>query len=116
MASKTPQTLKRPVPKHVLNRLADLAQRQQALNDQINTERGQFLQGFAAGLGIDPTRFGLWINDGEDPITYEVLAKADFERRQRLQEAVNQAKAAAPKADPAPRKGEKPLALAEDAG
>lgn len=116
MASKAPQTLKRPLPKHVLNRLAELAQRQQALNDQINAERGTLLGDFAGFLGMDGARFGLWINDDEDPITYEVLSKADFERRQRLRAAVNQAQAAAPKPDPTPRTGEKPLALAEGAG
>lgn len=110
MAPK-PNPLKRPVPTHVVNRLAELAQRQQALNEQIERERGQLLTDFAGITGIDLARFGLWVNDDEQPPTYEVLTKADFERRQRLKAAVQQPQPT-PKADPHPRKGENPLPLA----
>lgn len=111
MANKPPQTLKRPIPKHLIERLGGLAQQQAAIEQQ----RTQLLQDFAGFLGVDPQRFGLWFNDDENPPTYEVLTKVDFERRQRLRAAVAQAQATPP-ADPTPKPGEKPLPIADKAG
>lgn len=102
-----PQQIKRPIPKHLLERLGGLAQQQAA----IEQARLQLLQDFAGFLGVDPQRFGLWFNDDEQPPTYEVLTKADFERRQRMKAAPAPAKV-----DPTPRKGEAPLPLASGAG
>lgn len=114
MANKAPQRIKRPVPKYLVARRAAIAERRAAVNQQLDHEDAQAIQDFGGFLDIDGTRFGLWLNDDEEPQTYEVLTRAEFEQRVRLRAAVQQAQQ--PKADPTPRTGEKPLALAEGAG
>lgn len=78
---------KRPMPKHVITRLAGLAQQRAA----VDAAQNQLLQDFLGFLGIDPTRDGLWINDDEDPPTYEILTRQELERRVRLKQAAAQA-------------------------
>lgn len=116
MANK-PQTLKKPVPKYVVDRMNGFGEQIAALQEAGQ----QFLRDTIGIWGIDGSRFRVWWDfqatdaKGQPAPTYEVLMIADFERRLRLQEAMQQAQGA-PKADPTPKAGEKRLAVGEKAG
>lgn len=122
-SKQQPAQIKRPIPQYVIDRVRGFGAAMQSILQQ----QEQFLADAAGLWGINPTIHRVWWNF-VDPATgqplekptYEVLTIADWERRQRLQAAIQQASGAAPasaapdakpKADPRPKEGEKVLQL-----
>lgn len=116
-----PAQIKKPIPPYVIDRVRGFG----AAVQSILQQQEQFLADAAGLWGINQTVHRVWWNFVDtatgQPLekpTYEVLTVADWERRQRLQSAIQQAGGAAsvasapaakPKADPQPRDGEKVL-------